>query len=91
MVVETKGMKHNMLLQPAALDEQKGLPFSYRGSFILLPQFPPFFDNHVRLRSSRLKTQDNHFLIDQGVVISKFGDEIQYSLPELCSMRDIWF
>ena len=74
MVVETKGMKHNMLLQPAALDEQKGLPFSYRGSFILLPQFP-FFDNHVRLRSSRLKTQDNHFLIDQGVVISKFGDE----------------
>ena len=82
MVVETKGMKHNMLLQPAALDEQKGLPFSYRGSFILFPQFPPFFDNYVRPRSSRLKTQDNHFLIDQGV-IRKFGDEIQYSLPEL--------
>ena len=74
MVVETKGMKHNMLLQPEALDEQKGLPFCYGGSFILLSQFP-FFDNHVRPRSSRLKTQDNSFL--NGVVISKFGDSIQ--------------
>ena len=42
MVVETKGMKHNMLLQPAALDEQKGLPFSYRDSFILFPPNSPF-------------------------------------------------
>ena len=64
-------------------------------ALLFLSPNSPFFDNHVRPRSSRLKTQDNHFLVDQGVVISEFGDEfntvsLNFAQWEIFGFRGHW-